>query len=566
MKEMIHILIAEDSPSDAKLAQYEIKKYLRDVVFEVVDGQADFIKALDEFKPVLVVSDYTMPSFTGLEALKITLEKAPFTPLIIYTGSINEDTAVACMKAGAVDYVLKENIKRLGPAVVHALEHRQARVDSFQNRQALIESEQRFRLLAENANDLIYRYELLPERRYLYVSPSATEMTGYTPDEHYADPDLGLKIVYPEDKPILQTLIENDGSFNKPIVLRWIKKDGSIIWTEQKNTPIYENGKLKAIQGIARDITARKLAEDELRESEELHQKLVENVPDLIIRTDLEGNIEFLNEQALKHYTNTKADYFLGRNMLSFVSDEDRPRAMQNTRLMLEQALGPQRYKFIIDGGEIHECEINGDVLRQANNLPMGMVFVLRDITETMKAARMIKESEMKYRSLITQMQLGLALLSFDEIDQESEFKVVEVNPSLEQLTGLTRESVIGKTINQILPDSGNEVIGHLEALKYNSRSVTFEIYVQELERYFRVIAYEQQHEQIALLVENISQQKKAELELKQRLDELQKWHEITLGREDRLLELKNEVNQLLVKLGQEIRYPSAEEIAGGDK
>jgi PAS domain S-box-containing protein len=137
---------------------------------------------------------------------------------------------------------------------------------------ALRENEERFRLLAENAKDLIYRLRLQPNQAFEYVSPSATAITGYTPEEHYADPNLGFKLVHPDDRPILQSLLDGGGMFGKPIVLRWKRKDGTILWTEQRNVPVLDDsGELVAIEGVARDITERKEAEKVLaRQAQEL--------------------------------------------------------------------------------------------------------------------------------------------------------------------------------------------------------------------------------------------------------------------------------------------------------
>ena len=128
---------------------------------------------------------------------------------------------------------------------------------------ALRESEARFRRLAENAPDIIYRYQLKPVPRFEYVSPAATRIVGYTPEEHYADPELGLKTVHPEDRPKLEALPRGE-FLGKPVELRWIHKAGHIVWTEQVNIPVFdEQGELVAIEGIARDITDRKRAEEE---------------------------------------------------------------------------------------------------------------------------------------------------------------------------------------------------------------------------------------------------------------------------------------------------------------
>lgn len=108
--------------------------------------------------------------------------------------------------------------------------------------------------LAERALDIIYRYRLRPERGFDYVSPASTRVTGYTPAEHYADPDLGFKLVHPDDRPLLAALLELPPE-PSPVRLRLVRKDGTVIWTEQRNTPVYdESGELVAIEGIAREI------------------------------------------------------------------------------------------------------------------------------------------------------------------------------------------------------------------------------------------------------------------------------------------------------------------------
>ncbi|MCE1168897.1 MAG: response regulator [Sphingobacteriia bacterium] len=143
----IKILIAEDLPSDALLNEREARKTFQDVSLKIVDSEKEFIKALNEFKPDIVLSDYNMPGFNGLEALKITEAMSPSTPVIIVTGSVNEETAVECMRAGANNYVLKEQLRRLGPALQHALEEKQTKEAHLKAQQDLIESEQRYRLL-----------------------------------------------------------------------------------------------------------------------------------------------------------------------------------------------------------------------------------------------------------------------------------------------------------------------------------------------------------------------------------------------------------------------------------
>ncbi|MFZ5910893.1 MAG: PAS domain S-box protein, partial [Chloroflexota bacterium] len=133
--------------------------------------------------------------------------------------------------------------------------------------EALRESEARYRRLAENAQDLIYRYEFAPQCGFAYVSPAAINFAGYSPEEYYADPGLVMKTVHPEDRPLLEQFLQSSGGFMQTPPLRWICKDGRVIWTEQRNVPIYdEGGNLIAVEGIARDITTRKQAEADIQQ------------------------------------------------------------------------------------------------------------------------------------------------------------------------------------------------------------------------------------------------------------------------------------------------------------
>jgi PAS domain S-box-containing protein/putative nucleotidyltransferase with HDIG domain len=265
---VVSILFVEDLVSDAELAKLEITRGLADwdlsLRFLTTDNWEGFLDAISTFKPTLIVSDFMMPGFSGMEVIELTLEHAPNIPVIILTGSINEETAVECMKAGATDYVIKEHISRLPFAVKDAIRRKKEEELRTSAERALEESERKFRLIAEKASDLIYRIELYPEQKFSYVSPSSTKLTGYTPEDHYANPNLGFELVHPDDREKLRDLLEHvDGS---PLVLRWIKKNREVVWAEQLNVPIYDiDGRLIAIEGIARDVTERQKANEALK-------------------------------------------------------------------------------------------------------------------------------------------------------------------------------------------------------------------------------------------------------------------------------------------------------------
>jgi PAS domain S-box-containing protein len=134
---------------------------------------------------------------------------------------------------------------------------------------ALAESEARYRRLAENALDIIYRYRLTPTPGFEYVSSAVTAITGYTPEECCADPEMRLKLLHPDDWAPFMAALRSLDTFSGPIILRWIGKDGAVIWLDHRIVPLRDAaGDLVAFEGIARDITSRRQMEETLRRSE----------------------------------------------------------------------------------------------------------------------------------------------------------------------------------------------------------------------------------------------------------------------------------------------------------
>jgi two-component system cell cycle sensor histidine kinase/response regulator CckA len=182
MSQTFRVLIVEDLPTDAELAEREIRRTLGSCEFQRVETRQAYVAALDEFGPSLIVSDFKMPRFDGLTALKLALEHCPDVPFIILTGSMNEDTAVECMKAGAWDYVIKEHVKRLGPAVQSALERQRLKMGRRRTEHALQASEARYRRLFEAAKDGILILDA-STGKIVDVNPFLTELTGYSHEE-----------------------------------------------------------------------------------------------------------------------------------------------------------------------------------------------------------------------------------------------------------------------------------------------------------------------------------------------------------------------------------------------
>ncbi len=179
-----------------------------------------------------------------------------------------------------------------------------------------------FRFLSENTSDLIYRYAFKPYMHFEFVSPSVFSITGYTPEEHYDDPMLGLKLVHPDDRHIIEKLLDGTIGQGVAATIRWIKKDGTVIWTEQRNTPrLDEEGELCAIEGIARDITEQKQIEETLKKSEESARALLNATTESAFLMEPDGTFVDMNEIAATRL-GKNADELIGKTAYDLIPSD----------------------------------------------------------------------------------------------------------------------------------------------------------------------------------------------------------------------------------------------------
>jgi PAS domain S-box-containing protein len=259
----IHLLIVEDSDDDALLLLRQFQRASIEVTSERVETAEGLAAALRRKSPDVVICDYNMPAFSANEALDQVHAAANLdVPFILVSGEVGEETAAALMKAGAHDFVLKDRLTRLVPAVERELREAADRRQRRAAQSALRDSEERFRLLAEHAQDIIFRYRRDPDPALEYVSPAVTAIVGYTPDELYADASLLFSLVYPEDREAFEASWRSCDP--DPLTVRWRRPGGGLAHMEQRAAAIHDaTGKVVAVEGILRDTTERVLVEQE---------------------------------------------------------------------------------------------------------------------------------------------------------------------------------------------------------------------------------------------------------------------------------------------------------------
>jgi DNA-binding NarL/FixJ family response regulator len=161
----LHVLILEDVPTDAELIKDELGEAGMIFTSRSVKDRAAYLEALDEFCPEIILSDYSLPSFDGLSALKLAMGKCPDVPFIFVSGALGEETAIDLLKQGATDYVLKSRLSRLGPAVTRALQEVRERAERKMAEEALKKREQALELISRSLEEANTALKVLLQHR-----------------------------------------------------------------------------------------------------------------------------------------------------------------------------------------------------------------------------------------------------------------------------------------------------------------------------------------------------------------------------------------------------------------
>ena len=285
MKKTLRILVVEDSEDDALLVLHQIKSEGYDVDSERVQTAETMKAALLGKKWDIVLSDYMMPHFNGIEALSILKDSGIDIPFIIISGTIGEEIAVKAMKSGAHDYLMKDNLKRLLPAIERELREAESRAERKRAELQLIESEQKFRSLAESSPDNIIRYDT--ECRAVYINRNmsltvASDVVSYigkTPMESNNFPstvDYQAKL-----QQVIQTGLPGEIEVVVPDLKGELRFHHIRFVAERNN-----DSEIIGALAIGRDITDRKHAEMEIANANRTLRMLSETNHALIHITD----------------------------------------------------------------------------------------------------------------------------------------------------------------------------------------------------------------------------------------------------------------------------------------
>lgn len=198
-----------------------------------------------------------------------------------------------------------------------------------------------------------------------------------------------------------------------------------------------DQGKLTGLHGVSRDITERKKTEEKLRQSEELYTRLVDTMPDVIVRTDLAGNILFVNDYAFQ-INGYRRDEIEGQNILRFIAPEDHQSAVEDLMHMMEGNIVPHEYNLLAKDGRKIPFEINGNVLRNEEGVPFGVVVVGRNLSERKQSEGIIRKSEERYRTIFESTATANMILAEDTT-------ILMANNNFALLSGYSKQEIEGK-------------------------------------------------------------------------------------------------------------------------
>ncbi len=449
MPDPIRVLIVEDNPLDAELALLELRSAGFAPDWSRVDNEPDFLSALAQ-GPDLILSDYVLPQFDGLRALRLVREQGNPTPFIIVSGSIGEETAVAAMKEGATDYLLKDRMMRLGQSVRQVMESVRLARERRDADAALQASENRFRSVVETLPEVIW--SATPDgRRRTLLSPAFESVWGRERAGFLGANDLGLlRTVCEEDRAVfLGAVAEQAAGRRTAVEYRIVRPDGSVRWIWDQAFPVHDaDGRLVSVNGIASDITDRKNTERELRLRTAFFESQVESSPDGILVVDTHGRKILQNRRLAAIFGLPKEvaeDMDDGRQLREVTSRVRDPLAFAERVAWYygnPDAIGREEVE-LVDGTVVDRYTAP---VRNRHGGHYGRIWYFRDVTERHRLEQRLRQSQKM--EAIGQLSAGVAH------DFNNLLTIITSSTSLLQLT-LGRDPSSSELLDAILEAAG---------------------------------------------------------------------------------------------------------------
>ncbi|OUL27835.1 hypothetical protein BV378_08740 [Nostoc sp. RF31YmG] len=432
------ILLIDGNPVDRALIVQALTQNLPGLQIEEIVNADELAQAIAARNFDLVITDYKLPWTTTLDLLRTLKAQIGDCPAIVFTNSGSEEVAVAAMKAGFDDYVIKspENMTQLVQAVNSVWHKAQNRCQADQ----IQRSERRLSTLISNLSGYVYRVTNDPDYTPEFISEGVFSITGYRQEEYLIERTISCgQEIHPDDRdPVwkkVQRAVELQQSYE--CEYRIITKSGIQKWVWERGSGIFsDSGELLCLEGFVTDISARKAIETALQESQQLYQTLVENSPDIIERFDTQLR-HLYTSPSLTQLTGIPAEVFLGKTCREL----GLPEAMVNTWEAAAQALLTTGQKQIIEfetltlnGVRSFEMAIAPELTRE--NLIKSILCISRDVTDR-KAAEIALQRQAKQEQTLNRVVQSIR----SSLDLSTIFSTAMAE--LTELLGVHRTSIV---------------------------------------------------------------------------------------------------------------------------
>jgi PAS domain S-box-containing protein len=445
MAKNIRILILEDMEDDVLLLLRALKKGGYDPEYEVVDNSGDFINSMKSREWDLIISDYSMPGYNGIQALRTYKAMDIDIPFILVSGTIGEEVAVEAMREGAHDYLMKGSLQRLVPAIERELREARIRRQSREDSIALKKSEEKFAKAFRTSTDAIAIAKAC-NGEFVDINDGFTRIFGYSREETIGKTSRELNI--------WQSDMERD-AFVTPLIENGVTRDREVQFGSRSGTVItalisgefLDIGGEQCILTFTKDITERRKAAKALEESESRLRNIIENANQIIFTIDKTGKVTFISP-AWKRLMGYEEKDILGKVFLEFVHPHD----LQIASSALETVI---RTKHLIDPvvirvkhrtGDWRWLRVSGSYLENLDPDVPQYGGIAEDITEAKLSADKLRESNLRLNTLLEAIPDMVYL-------KDVNGTLLEVNRAYEEITGLPRDRILGTGGEDFLPE-----------------------------------------------------------------------------------------------------------------
>jgi PAS domain S-box-containing protein len=375
MKTPLLILHLEDSPADAALTQSLMEAEGISAQIKRVETSGEFQTALEIERFDLILSDFSLPSFNGLSALEIARRLCPDVPFIFVSGTLGEETAVQSLKQGAVDYVLKDRLSRLGASVRRAVEEAEERLKRKRVETELRQRDELFRRITASVEDLIAVLDL--EGRRVFNSPSYAPLLG--DPRSLVGTDSFAEIHSDDRERVRRTFRDTVASgTGHRTEYRFLAIDGTVRNIESQGS-ILRNAedRITHVVVVSRDITERREAEQRMREQ----AALLDRAQDAIFVRDLDQRITYWNQGAERIY-GWKIEEVLGQRASELLYKHDAPFREDVWKAVIEKGEWTGELNQVTKSGREVVIMSRRTLLRDATGKPTAILNINTDITD----------------------------------------------------------------------------------------------------------------------------------------------------------------------------------------